>query len=159
VEYGCRSGDFSAIKGVTNETCKDVDEEEVVYTASTLSVHFNIVPSTDDECEVAPNGPSLDLPLPSLPSLLIFSLRFLLLPPPYLLHCPSSILLAPSPPHSFAFLLGLTEPQIIGIGVAGGALVVILITVGVIFGVKSIRSRVLPHRDRQSFKASKEAVY
>ena len=54
---------------------------------------------------------------------------------------------------SSIFLRGaLDETTIIAIAVAGGALLLIVIIVAIIFGVKSIRQRVLPHRDRASFK-------
>ena len=49
---------------------------------------------------------------------------------------------------------GLDEVTIIAIAVAGGVLLLIVIVVAIIFGVKSIRQKVLPHRDRASFKKS-----
>jgi len=58
----------------------------------------------------------------------------------------------------FVFVgVGLPETAIIGIAVAGGAVLVVAIVLIVIFGVPSIRKRVLPHRDRKTWK--KGGVY
>ena len=50
---------------------------------------------------------------------------------------------------------------IIGASVGGGVLLLSVVIVAVIFGVPSVRSKVLPYKDRAHFKSKKnnEAVY
>ena len=49
---------------------------------------------------------------------------------------------------------GLSEYGIIGIAVAAAVLVLVSIIVAILCGVKSIRRRAFPHRDRESFRPS-----